>query len=76
LINQKINHKVEEKICQIILKNPNNIANGIIHQTSILVRGANIATCQKVNNMIGNVVVKADIVKIKLSFIAKKRGKK
>jgi len=59
-----------------MLKNPNNIAKGIIHQTSIFVTGAKRVNCQKLKIIIGRVVVKADKVKTKLSLIAKKLGKK
>gem|GEM_PF-2416922 len=60
----------------IILKNQNNIVNGIIHQTSIFATGVSKFICQKFVNTIGRTQAIADIVKTKLCFIEKKLGKK
>ena len=62
-------------IYQIRDKNQNNIANGILHQTSKLAIGESIDTCQKLIIIIGRVKLKADKVRIKLSLIAMNFGK-
>lgn len=74
MINQITKPIFSEIICQIILKNQNNIANGIIPPTNIFAIGARIDICQKLKIIIGRVVVIADMVKTNHSLRAKKLG--
>jgi len=59
---------------KIIEINPRSIAIGIVQVTATLANGAKIETCQKLKSIIGNVKVKADIVRTKASLIAKVVG--
>jgi hypothetical protein len=74
VIYQNICPNIVDKGKKIIDKNQNSIAIGIVGATTILERGDIIDICQKLIIIRGKVKRSADILKIRLSFIAKKEG--